>query len=181
MNLLVIVDNNFQDVELTTVVSILKRSQQFNKIAFYNPCSRKATGQFEIVKFNNLETSVNLKDYQAVFVPGGKACFSFKDNKEIIKKVRHFFDKDKWVFAICDAPNALRYNNLIKEQNYTSFPSAWSKELRSNSNYQNKGVVVFEKLITAKSSYYSQHLAFEIIRTLFGEKEYKLSKKLAKG
>ncbi|WAM03058.1 hypothetical protein ONA22_04580 [Mycoplasmopsis cynos] len=44
MNLLVIVEDNFKDVELVTPLTIFQTSQKFNKIDFYNPSLKIAKG-----------------------------------------------------------------------------------------------------------------------------------------
>ncbi|WAM09318.1 DJ-1/PfpI family protein [Mycoplasmopsis cynos] len=72
MNLLVIVEDNFKDVELVTPLTIFQTSQKFNKIDFYNPSLKIAKGVNGLAKIENIHNEININDYDMVFIPGGQ-------------------------------------------------------------------------------------------------------------
>ena len=115
MNLLVLVMQDFQDLELVGVTSIFKKSNMFNSITFYSPQNlNKVCGQFQIATIE-CETKIDLSQYDAIYVPGGKGATILRSNNIGIETIKHFFDFNKWVLAICDAPNAIDESNLLKD------------------------------------------------------------------
>lgn len=129
--LLVILLDDFQDIELTTFLSLVKKAQIFNQISFYNPKNTTVSGQFGIVKIeaqNHWQSS----DFDAVFVPGGKAVQSLRTDQKTLNLINDFFENNKYVFAICDAPNALYEQNIAKNLKFSSYP------IENSQNYQNR-------------------------------------------
>ncbi|MEI6940467.1 hypothetical protein [Mycoplasmopsis bovis] len=49
MKLLVLVHNHFNDMELVSVLSVLKRSEKVEEIAYFNPHYDKANGHMELL------------------------------------------------------------------------------------------------------------------------------------
>nr|WP_307938658.1 DJ-1/PfpI family protein [Mycoplasmopsis bovis] len=81
MKLLVLVHNHFNDMELVSVLSVLKRSEKVEEIAYFNPHYDKANGQHGIVDLN-LVTKINVSDYDAVFVPGGAGAKELREDSD---------------------------------------------------------------------------------------------------
>lgn len=175
MKLLVILYSDFNDMELVTTLSVIEKAQQNVHFEYINPPSNKdgksftAVGQHGIVEklIYSDGGDVQIDEYDAVFIPGGKQAKILRQDlagQELIKK---FYDAKKYVFAICDAPNALKDSQIIQEQNYSSYPI---DRLKAGVNRNDKLATVDGKLITGKSPYSAYWFGLTIVKTLFGEK-----------
>ncbi|UWD34127.1 DJ-1/PfpI family protein [Mesomycoplasma molare] len=166
-NLLVLVMDNFQDYELTTVATTLERAKTFSSITFYNPNEIKVyKGQHGIV---NIQTSNinNLDNFDYIFIPSGKGAKLLRKDKKSLSIVQEFINKKKWVFAICDTPNALYEKGIFNSEiEYTAFPNG---SIKGKKYKENKGVVVYQKIVTGKSAFYSLEFALKIIEILQGK------------
>ncbi|MBN3534396.1 DJ-1/PfpI family protein [Mycoplasma procyoni] len=161
--LLVLVLDEFQDYEMIAVCSTLERAKTFDQIVFYNPNTTKTyTGQHKLVNLQTEKIS-DFSEFSAIFVPGGKGATHLRTDQKSLDLLKKFLDENKWVFAICDAPNALFEKKVFDQTiNYTAFPNASLK----GQNYKDNGVVVDNKVITGRSAYYSIDFALEIIERL---------------
>lgn len=168
--LLVILLDNFQDIELTTFLSIIKKAQIFNEINFYNPENKNVSGQFGIVKIeaqNHWQSS----DFNAIFVPGGKAVQLLRTNQKTLDLINEFFQDNKYVFAICDAPNALYEQNITKNLKFSSYP------IENSQNYQNRvddKVCKTGNYFSARNADSAAELAFLVIEHLDSKEKAQL-------
>lgn len=175
MNLLVILHPGFNDTELVTTINVLKRSGQFDKITFYNSNLKVATGQANFFEIN-LVNKINLEDYDAIFVPGGSGAKLFRKDPEAIKTAKWFMANNKFVFAICDAPNALYESGIIPaDYKYSSFPIENIMNISSKNRNQNN-VTIDRNLITGRCAGASKEFALTILKQLFGNKTYQIMK-----
>lgn len=169
MKLLALTLPKFQDLEMVALLSIFKASKKFSKIDFYSPEGKKSvTGQFDIANINTL-TSYNVDDYDVIYIPGGQGATLLRNSLEGKKCLEEFIKKNKWVIAICDAPNALEDLGLIKDnQKYIS----WSDgEMNNPKRIKDEKTNVFSsgKLITGRCPVVTIDLAFYSLEVIFGE------------
>ncbi|MBN4084109.1 MULTISPECIES: DJ-1/PfpI family protein [unclassified Mycoplasma] len=168
MKLLVILEDNFNDLELVTPITIWSRSNKFEKIDYFNPVLKSANGQLNLAKIDNILNEVDFKDYDAIFIPGGKGAQVLRKNFKSHELINKFVKNQKLVWAICDAPNALKENDLIPENTkFTSFPSEWSKLFRYNKDYEDTDVVVSNNFITGSSAMTAEKLAYKVLEEIF--------------
>lgn len=171
MKLLVVVHNKFNDMELVSVLSVLKRSKQIEEITYFNPSYKSATGQHGIVALN-LVNEVDESNYDAIFIPGGAGAKELREDKESLEIIRNFKKLDKYVFAICDAPNALYENGIITDSEvYSSFPIENINNTCSKNRSDNL-VSQSNKLFTGKAAASGTELGLLIIKSLYGTKLY---------
>ncbi|QKT05692.1 DJ-1/PfpI family protein [Mycoplasma sp. OR1901] len=168
MKLLVILENNFNDLELVTPITIWSRSNKFEKIDYYNPTLKSAVGQLNLARIDNIKNNVVFSDYDAIFIPGGKGAQVLRNNKQSHDLINKFINNNKFIFAICDAPNALKENNLIpKNTQFTSYPGEWSKLIRETPDYIDTDVIVSNNFITGSSAMSSEKLAYTVLEQMF--------------
>ncbi|MCU9936789.1 DJ-1/PfpI family protein [Mycoplasmopsis cynos] len=169
MNLLVIVEDNFKDVELVTPLTIFQTSQKFNKIDFYNPSLKIAKGVNGLAKIENIHNEININDYDMVFIPGGPGSQDLRKNLKSINIIKQLYEKmNKKLVAICDAPNVLSEHKIIQNEKFSSYPTDWSSEYRT-SNWTTELISKSNnKLYTGNSPYSSAKLAFMVIIEVFG-------------
>ncbi|WP_132293040.1 DJ-1/PfpI family protein [Marinobacterium mangrovicola] len=67
--------------------------------------------------------------YDALVIPGGRAPEYLRLNSDVIKMVRHFFDTNKPVAAICHGAQLLAAADVLKGRRCSAYP-ACSPEVR---------------------------------------------------
>lgn len=174
MKLLVITNPDFQDVEMIGFLGTLNETLKIDNITFLTTSNNKS---LEIQGSNKLgfikvEKDVDLNDFDALFVPGGKACVAMRQDKKVYEVIDHFEKSNKYIFAICDAPNVIFEMGLLKDKCYTSYPIDNIETKSSKHRYSDKDVVVDGKYITGKGPLATQLFALEVIKELFGQNEY---------
>ncbi|UVD81465.1 DJ-1/PfpI family protein [Mycoplasma iguanae] len=177
--LLVLVLEDFQDIELTTVLSTLDMSKTFSAIDFYNPNGLKeVSGQHKVtwVKINVEEP--NLDEYEGIFIPGGKAAIHLRDDKKALELVKKFQDRNQKIYSICDAPNALHEKGIITDEAYVGYPI--SNHIKGE-NFKDTNSVKHENLFTSRCPFTSFDLAFDIIEHYQGKAQKELIEKIVKG
>ena len=66
---------------------------------------------------------VNVADYDALVVPGGRAPEYLRLNDDVLARVRHFFDAGKPVAAICHGPQLLAAAGVLKGRRVSAYPA----------------------------------------------------------
>lgn len=167
MKALILTIQDFQDIELVTFSSVLKASGQF-ECDFYS-CQKQTEviGQYKIATIKTI-INYDVNDYDLLYVPGGVGALHLRKLEAGIACVRDFLEHDKYVVAICDAPNAIAESNILKQHH--RFVS-WSDGSRNHAN-RIKDIDIqihqTEKFITGRCSLTTMDLAFYTIKVLFG-------------
>lgn len=66
---------------------------------------------------------INPADYDALVVPGGRAPEYLRLNDDVKNLVRHFFDKEKPVAAICHGAQLLAAAGVLKGRECSAYPA----------------------------------------------------------
>ncbi len=176
---LIILVNNFEDVEALATVDVLRRS---GIIIDTTSLDNKdvITQSNNKITVDYLLNEVNVNEYDFLILPGGKAVFNILDNdKRIDDLVDYFYSNKKLICAICAAPRLIAKRGYFKNLKFTIFPGCLETEVLGKQT--TKGVVVEDYFITAKSMYYSIEFALEIIKKLQGKDQKKKIEKQIKG
>ncbi|AAV27728.1 DJ-1/PfpI family protein [Mesomycoplasma hyopneumoniae] len=172
--LLVILLDKFQDIELTTFISLIKKAEIFTDIEFFNPKNKLVIGQFGVVSIQ-AHNHWKSDDFDAVFIPGGFAAQLFRKDSKSIQLVSEFFAQNKHIFAICDAPNAIFELKLAENYQFSSYPNQHNSKIRLR---QDSLVTIDRNYISARNAASSADFAFVVIEKL-GSKE--LAQKIRNG
>ncbi|KAG1648459.1 Protein DJ-1 D [Nymphon striatum] len=95
---------------------------------------------------------INLEDYDALVVPGGRAPEYLRLNAAVIKNVKHFFEADKPVAAICHGVQILTAAGVISGKNCSAYPACAPEVSAAGATYANIEVtdaITDGKLVTA--------------------------------
>ena len=65
--------------------------------------------------------SVNPEDYDGLYIAGGRSAEYIRLNKRVIEIVKHFFDKEKPVAAICHGIQVLTTAQVLKGRTLTAY------------------------------------------------------------
>lgn len=95
---------------------------------------------------------VDPTEYDALVLPGGRAPEYLRRNDKVIEYVKHFFDADKPVAAICHGLQILSAADVIKGKTLTAYPACGPEMMIAGANYkdvQPTEVVVDGNLVTS--------------------------------
>ncbi|MFB6080731.1 MAG: DJ-1/PfpI family protein [Haloferacaceae archaeon] len=67
--------------------------------------------------------SIDPADYDALVVPGGRAPEYLRTYDSVLETVRHFFEADKPVAALCHGPQILAAAGVLDGREITSYPA----------------------------------------------------------
>ena len=176
---LIILVNGFEDVEALCTIDILRRSKiEIDTVSLDN--KNIITQSNNKIEVEYLLNEVEVNSYDFLILPGGKAVFNVLDNDlRIDKLVDDFYQKGKLICAICAAPRLIAKRGYFNNLKFTIFPGCLDGKVLGKQ--VNKGVVVEDKFITAKSMYYTTEFALEIIKKLQGKQQEQLIEKQIKG
>lgn len=149
MKILIISADNFEDTELLVPYYRLQEEGIQVDIASLKKGSIKGKRGYEVTVDRTLQ-EVDPREYEALILPGGKAPGILRTDTHALEIVRHFFQEDKPVSAICHGPQILISAGLLKGKKATSYKSV-AKELKdAGAVYEDKEVIIDGNLITSR-------------------------------
>jgi len=95
----------------------------------------------------------NPEEYDWLIVPGGRSPEYIRTYREMEKIVKHFFEKNKPVAAICHGPLVLTAYGLVKGRNLTSHGTLKLDIEVMGGKFEDREVVVDRNLVTSRAWY----------------------------
>lgn len=93
---------------------------------------------------------VNIEDFDALFIPGGKAPAALKEDESSVNFVRDFFMTGKPVAAICHGPQVLAAAGVLLDVTATGVSKIKDEMKNAGANYKDKELVIDGNLITSR-------------------------------
>jgi protease I len=93
---------------------------------------------------------VDPAEYDALVLPGGRAPEYLRNYDAVLDTVRHFFDQDKPIAAICHASQILVAAEVVDGRTCTAYP-ALEADVREAGGEWEEGVVRDGNLVTAQA------------------------------
>ena len=93
---------------------------------------------------------IDPSSYDLLILPGGKAPADLRKNGTLLDIVRHFFEENKTVAAICHGPQILVSAGVLTGRKATCYTSVADELKRAGADYRDKKVVVDGNLITSR-------------------------------
>jgi protease I len=95
--------------------------------------------------------TVQAEDFDALLLPGGvRNPDILRTSKEAVSFVRHFFDANKPVAAICHGPWLLVEADVLEGRKLTSWPSLKTDIANAGGQWSDEEVVIDRGLITSR-------------------------------
>lgn len=112
---------------------------------------------------------INFNDYKILILPGGNLGVANLNKNQLLKKQLMAFanDQNKFVAAICAAPQILGQLNLLNNKKVTFYPGCdkgLDKAIKTN-----EPVVVSDNIITGKSVGCAFEFALQLVTSLLGQ------------
>ncbi len=94
---------------------------------------------------------VKPEDYDGLYIPGGRAPEYIRTYPELEKIVKHFFETNKPVAAICHGPQILAAYGLLKGKRATCYLAVKPDLISCGAEYKDEEVVVDGNLVTSRA------------------------------
>ncbi|MGL5732584.1 MAG: DJ-1/PfpI family protein [Metamycoplasmataceae bacterium] len=170
MKIITLVLDGYQDIELTGVIGALEKSNEVD-VTYYNPDGNtNIFGTFNIGSIKTTST-YNVDNYDGIFIPGGRAALELRKNEKALAIVKDFIKNDKYIIAICDAPNALYETKLITDKKYVSYPIDGIDSKSSSLRQKNDQVMVDGKYITGRGPGASIELGLKALEIMLSKEK----------
>ena len=148
MKILILAGEEFEDVELIYPLHRLKE-EGYEVIIASNKGELKGKRGY-IIRVDKMFNEVNPEDYDALVLPGGRGPERIRIDKKAVEIVRHFFEKNKPVAAICHGPQLLISAGVVKDRHLTSYIGIRDDLIAAGANWEDKPVIVDDKLVTSR-------------------------------
>ncbi|WP_380058344.1 DJ-1/PfpI family protein [Falsihalocynthiibacter sp. SS001] len=79
--------------------------------------------------------NINPADYDALVIPGGRAPEYLRLNQDVLAMVRHFFDENKPVAAICHGAQILTAAGVLNGRKCSAYPACAPEVTASGGEY----------------------------------------------
>lgn len=167
---MILLANGFEDMEMITTLDLLRRAN-IEVYTFAVKNDKRVLSQSQVYYESDcLLSDAHLEEYDFLVIPGGKAVFNDLSTQEIEKVVSSFVQRDKLIATICAAPTILGRMGLLKNKNFTCFPSLEDEVIGGIYQKQSK-VEKSENFITSRSAGTAIEFALKIIESLKGTTE----------
>jgi protease I len=151
----VLVENGFEQVELTSPVEALR--EEGADVTIVSPRSGKVKGWNHTEWGDELDVDLALDDasagdFDALVLPGGVMNpDKLRMNEKAVAFVQEFFSASKPVAAICHGPWTLIEAGVVDGKTMTSYPSIQNDLKNAGANWVDQEVVVDNGLVTSRS------------------------------
>jgi protease I len=95
-------------------------------------------------------SEVDPKNYDLLYIPGGKAPAELKENPEALRLTEYFVSNGKPIAAVCHGPQVLAAANAIKGRKIAAWPEVEAEIRDAGATYVNQETVVDGPFITAR-------------------------------
>lgn len=161
---LVFLADGFEEIEAISVVDVLRRADITCNMCTINEEYVRGTHNI-IIKSDCHIDSIDVKEYDAVVLPGGLPGADNLKDKRVEEIVKRFNEEDKIVAAICAAPETLEGFGVLENKSCTSYPGFVKN--RDKVNYiEDELVVVDNNIITSRGPATATLFALEILKEL---------------
>ncbi|MCH5257862.1 MAG: DJ-1/PfpI family protein [Lachnospiraceae bacterium] len=160
----------YEEIEALTVVDILRRASIDVDMVSIND-ERKVTGSHNItVEMDKLFNEVDFDSIDMLVLPGGMpGTKNLEAFEPLMNKVDDFYNKGKYIAAICAAPSIFGHRGILKGKKACSYPTFESH--LEGAAVTKEPAVVDGKVITGRGMGTAIPFALTILKELKGDNE----------
>lgn len=165
MRLFIPVAEGFEDIEVFTVVDVMRRAGiPIDTVGVSGSVVTSSSGVRIMVDRKMIE--IKAEDYDGIIIPGGgKAVDILKRTNSLLDIIKRLDAKQKLIAAICAAPTILAKLGVLEERKATVYPGL-ERELPKP---RDDKVVVDKNIITSQGPGTAIEFALKIVEFLKGE------------
>jgi protease I len=148
--MLIFVENGVEDSEF--IYPFYRFQEEGYKIDVVAPKGKEIYGGEHGVLFTSdiSPDQVNLEEYDAVIIPGGRAPDNMRTNRNLVNIVSEANNKGKVIAAICHGPQMLIEAGIVRGKTATSWPSVRTDLENAGAKVVDQAVVVDGNLVTSR-------------------------------
>ncbi len=98
-----------------------------------------------------LPDAVNIDEYDAIIIPGGKAPDRMRMNPKLVDIVKQANEKGKVIAAVCHGPQMLIEADVVRGVTVTSWPSVRTDLKNAGAKVVDQQAVIDGKFVTSRS------------------------------
>lgn len=163
MKLVILLVDGFEIVEAMAPVDMLRRAgSEIDLVSVFDDELVESAQKVKVFVDKKL-SEVNLEDYDLMILPGGAGTSKYYESEKVINAIKYFYEKKKYMAAICAAPSVLAKYDVLKGKNAISFPSFVDVLKENGANIVDTKVVIDGKIITARSAASAIEFGLELV------------------
>ena len=146
----IIVCNSSEEIEVIVPIDLWRRANIVVSLISAEKKKNLVLQNGVKISCDDTLTKENLSKYNAIYLPGGKGCFDYLDEKceKLVKYLKKNMTKKTFsLLAACASPAIIAKMGIIDKISATVYPG-YEKELKK---YCNKNIVCDKNLITTKA------------------------------
>jgi DJ-1 family protein len=161
--------DGFEDMEALGTTALLRRAGI--KVDFVSVDGKTIVrGAFDTaVKTDIMMSDLDSKNYDGLFIPGGRAAFLIRENQAVLQIVIDFNKQGKYLMAICAGPTVLAAAGVMRGKKYISFPGT-EPDMQGAIRIE-RMAVSDGKITTAIGAGAIYEFALEIVRNTLGQQK----------
>ncbi len=169
MNVLVPLAEGFEEIEVMTIVDVLRRAGIKVSMAGLPGTIVEGSRNVKVLADTKLEDVVE-EDYDAVVLPGGSPGYTNLSKSQKVKKIIGDFHRDgKLVAAICGGPTVLAEAGILTNVKATVYPGLE----KCIPKPRNERVLVEGNVITSQGPGTAMEFSLKLVEHLAGKETMK--------
>ncbi|MGD8565602.1 MAG: type 1 glutamine amidotransferase domain-containing protein [Candidatus Bathyarchaeota archaeon] len=166
MKVLIMVENGVAESEF--IYPYYRLQEEGYEVVIVGPKGKETyTGKHGIPFKSDLASrDVNINDFVAVIIPGGRAPDRMRLDKDLIRILKEANEKEKVIAAICHGPQMLIEADLLHDKDATCWKSVATDLKNAGANFSDASVIVDENLVTSRHPGDLPNFCREIIKIL---------------
>lgn len=165
MKALILLPEDFGELEALTVIDILRRGSVEIVAAGLNSTMVQGSRKTKFMADKKL-SDVRTDDYDILILPGGPCHKSMTNSKAVIELIKKFERNKKYIAAMCEAPIVLAKAGVIENKIVTVYPGYESAVPRP----RDAKVIVAGNVITCRSPANAMDFALKLVEIAAGKK-----------
>ena len=147
---LILIENGFEDSEF--LYPYYRFQEEGFKVDVVGlKANETYVGKYGVPMKSNLSPAeVNVDDYEAVIIPGGKAPDRMRINEGLVRIVKEAYEKGKVIAAICHGPQMLIEADILRGKKATCWKSVATDLKNAGATFIDAPVVVDGNIVTSR-------------------------------
>jgi len=148
--ILIMVDEGVEDAEF--IYPYYRFQEEGYKVQIVGSKAKETyTGKHGIpIKSDLSPNEVNVDEYDALIIPGGRAPDKMRINEDLVNIVKEAYKKGKVIAAICHGPQMLIEADILRGKKATCWKSVATDLKNAGATFIDASAVVDGKLVTSR-------------------------------
>jgi protease I len=148
--MLIFIHNGFEDSEF--IYPYYRFQEEGYKMDIVAPAKQEYTGEHGVSFTSDLSPEqVNLDEYSAIIIPGGKAPDRMRMNQGLVNIVKEAYKRGIVIAAVCHGPQMLIEADIVRGKTVTSWPSVRTDLKNAGARVVDESAAVDSNLVTSRS------------------------------